>query len=310
MPFFTLGFSVGILATKLVRKLLKPYFEVRDTHVGGYNMRSRNIKKKATPGVLDVDEKIQSHIKEKQGSGDVDPTTDSCRFSDHFNGWMNKTLQAVLKLDILKQKLKQKPAFFSEALWEMPKLAKLFQTALQNPGKYFSSTEIVPALEELSVAIPSLRLCQERDIFDFLEPLLLILNKCGVETTLHVQKVFSCVKCQYNGNSTMPLANVFFLPSPGKYDTTSYLFGRVLNAVYGKEECNECNVSLVNEVSLRCPDVITLYLPLPATMSDFREGVPAADCLVFPAGNVLEKYRLSFIDLDKNGAIYMYEKYT
>lgn len=143
-----------------------------------------------------------------------------------------------------------------------PTTASLFLRALKNPGTFFRPIEIYGALVEMSVELPQLRLLQTNDLLDFLHPLLLWLEYCGVQTTIQVEGKSRCDTCKSATSSSSVLGGICFLPPPGgANETVSSLLSRAYRQSQNAEPCTTCGSTLEIEEVLNSPDMLTLSLP-------------------------------------------------
>lgn len=89
-----------------------------------------------------------------------------CTFASGFNNlWIIPTLQAILKLTVIQDKLQQQtpPALIKHS--NTPKFASLFLKALKNPGKQFNV--IYEALLDLRTILPNSN--EPKTLFCFLD---------------------------------------------------------------------------------------------------------------------------------------------
>lgn len=95
---------------------------------------------------------------------------------------MNTTLQAVLNLTAILEKLPHQPSESLVQLLMAPTFARLFLTALKNPGKEFRHAETFETLRELSAVITQINFLLSYDSFDLLNQIFPLLEKCEVQT--------------------------------------------------------------------------------------------------------------------------------
>lgn len=227
--------------------------------------------------------------------GASDPTSSVCRFSNSFNNcWMNASLQAVLNLGVVREKLADLPAEPLTRLSATPAFAELFLTALKHPGRAFSSLDLCHVLKELSANIPHLSLFGQNDPVELLEPFLTWLRRCGVDTTLEVQH--RCAHCGVSAPSSPNPGNIYFLPRHRKHYTICDLLKRAVLQSRGSEPCEACGSTERGQV-WSCPDVLTCYLP-PSDHSGAVDMYPATppELMEFTVDeNTTHRYRLSSV---------------
>lgn len=115
---------------------------------------------------------------------------------------------------------------------------------------------------EISVELPQLRLFQRNDLLDFLHPLLLWLEQCGVQTTIQVEEKSRCDICKSDTSSSSVLGGICFLPPPrGANETVSSLLSRAYSQSQNTGQCTTCGSTLEREEILNSPDILTLSLP-------------------------------------------------
>lgn len=317
MPILILGFLVGTIVTKSVKRLFNSYLEPPEREGDGDEKStpeppgpaeqdlpdSTGGTTPSAPGAVlhpaDRQEETSATVSLGQ-STDVSsgPCKSICRFPNAFNNcWMNATLQAALNLNTVKAKLTHQPPEALTKLSATPRFAGLFLKALKNPGSHFRPTEIYLVLLELCCTVPQLRLLKTNDPLDLLDPLLLWLNECGVRTTFEVREERRCEDCTTTTCSTSSLGSVYFLPQPGNCDTTSSLLHRAIHQSQGEGRCTACGRTAETANVANSPDVLTLYLPrLAPDGSVLREPVyPSTFVEILVDKDTTQLYSLSSV---------------
>ncbi|KAG7518115.1 Integrin alpha-6 CD49 antigen-like family member F VLA-6 [Solea senegalensis] len=189
-----------------------------------------------------------------------------CRFSNEFlNCWMNAALQAVLNLNLVQD---ISPDSAAEPI--TPTFGELFLTALAHPGRFFSQREVYMVLQELNDAIPYLRLGQDNDVLDFLQPLLVWLEGCGVKTMIKMDENLLCKQCGFT-STDITNTSIYFLSPPFWGDSIASLLQSSLNGSAGLARCEKCDRIDQKISNISFPDVLTLHLP--RTQGPSREPV-------------------------------------
>lgn len=186
-------------------------------------------------------------------------TKDICTFAGgHNNLWIGPTLQATLHLSVIRDKLQQQTPKDLMKRSKMPTFAKLFLTALKNPGKQF--TDIDEALLELSVVLPNSN--GPKPVFCFLNHMLLWFEKCGLHTTVIRTKTITCETCQFGTSCKLNLGRIIALPQPRSPNQST---NSLLNSTFRKKHCTQkcvnCNSNLQEKMFWNALDVLILHLP-------------------------------------------------
>ncbi|XP_056240823.1 uncharacterized protein LOC130174706 [Seriola aureovittata] len=272
-----LGWFVGSLVTKGARRLVEHYFPPEETE--------------AAPPASPTDKPGSITAAGPQAATVCHKV---CRFSNvHNNCWMNASLQAVLNMRVVQETLAHRPPEYLTRLSTTPQFAGLFLTALNNPGRVFTTAEIYEVLAELSDRVPTLRLAQYNDILDLLEHFLRWLNQCGVRTTAEINEPSTCEQCTF-APRRCTATSIYFLPPMGKNDTILSLLMRDMNA---PTQCPMCGSEVRIEKARTCPDFLTLYLSRTADDgSILREPVTPSELIEIPMDeNTAQIYRLSSV---------------
>lgn len=312
MPFLTVGFLVGTLVTKTVRQLVEHYLAPEERE-GDRDEKTTSVPTDASPrttadpgsvtvintaaAIEEINGNVAEHTPRTYLSSDRCQSV--CKFTNLFNNcWMNASLQAALHLKVVQEKLAHLPPESLTALSPTPAFAELFLTALNNPGKTFTSGEIFGVLSELSKKVPSLRLFQNNDLYDLMDLLLCWLNQCGVQTAIQVNEVSRCEQCKFATSSTSTLGSMYFLPLLGKHANTIFsLLMHDIHQIRGPGQCEACGSTVQTEQAWICPDVLALYLSRAAANdSILREPVIPSEMIEIPVDeNRSQRYRLSSV---------------
>ncbi|KAF0038815.1 hypothetical protein F2P81_009299 [Scophthalmus maximus] len=189
---------------------------------------------------------------------------------------MNASLQAVLNLEVVRRKLTSlQPEHVMQKLIT-PAFGGLFLTALKNPGETFSPEAVQVVLADLSVKLPSLKLSQANHICHFLNPLLMSLSRCDVNTRVEIEEVSSCERCLINMWSKEE-KYVFILPAPGENDSITSLWIRSEVEHEEAGQCVSCGLAVKKEFSMVLPEVLTLCVPQ-GVQSDSVANKPVTPC--------------------------------
>ncbi|XP_054598850.2 uncharacterized protein gdpd5b isoform X1 [Nothobranchius furzeri] len=184
-----------------------------------------------------------------------------CQLSNCANNcWMNSSVQAIANLQTVKTALS---GCAREHLMPspVPLFSEFFLKVLNNPGRYFSSGEILPVLKDISWHIPSLQLAKQNDIADFLNPVLKWLDDCGVQSSLEVSHVRHCNNCGQDSTDTNSVGNLAFMFTTQPNDSTKALLDRMIFDNATVKTCSSCQSKTSCSSYLNSPDVVALYLP-------------------------------------------------
>ncbi|XP_074507377.1 uncharacterized protein LOC141777224 [Sebastes fasciatus] len=218
-----------------------------------------------------------------------------CRFPNRFNNsWMNATLQAVLNLKVVREKLMKQQTEYLTQLSTSTAFVRLFLEALHNPGRSFILPELAEILAELSYTVDPV------NPLDLLELVLAWLNDCGVQTTIQVTEECKCEECKCDPcKCTMNLGSIHFLPSPCPYGSTASLLRHAINERQCERHCATCgSAAQRQEVWDNLPDILTLNLSRAANADRtvLRDIVDPTPHIVIPVGeNKTQVYSLSSV---------------
>lgn len=338
----TLGYAVGTALTQSVKRSFAN--ENGERHAPVTPKHPDSTEQAATcPATCTA--ASGKHSEEECMFFEIDPNP-ICRFPNTFNNsWLNATFHSALNLSVVQERMRNKSPNYLSVLSCMPTTARLFLRALNYPGRVINPTEIRKALKEVWLKRHKGHLLECSDILDFLDPFLRWLDRCGVDTSIHIGEKNKCGDCNFTTSWSSPLGRICFLPTPsGENDTLSSLYYRS----YGKNQyvvkC-KCGSDVFGMEFLNSPDVLTFYLSRGLPDGSFlQNSVPPsrllymyrseyerqlyrlASVICYGAGHFwaylfrghtvikAEDCRISVLtgrkpeDVDKKGIIFMYEK--
>lgn len=203
-------------------------------------------------------------------------TKDICTFAGGFNNlWIIPTLQAVLKLTVIQDKLPQQ---IPTALIEhshTPKFARLFLKALKNPGRQFN--DIYEALLDLRTILPNSN--EPKTLFCFLDHLLVWFEKCGLHTTVIKTKTITCESCKFSNSCQSNLGRIVELPRPTSPNQSTYsLLKATLSNSHWIQKCAICKSNIEGQIVWNALDMLLLHLPEDSG-SQTRHPVAASEFL-------------------------------
>ena len=194
-----------------------------------------------------------------------DKTKAICRFANsESNCWLNATLQSILHLQVVQDKLKQLTPTSMVQMSSMPvNLAALIQEFFQNPGHTFDTKTIHGVTQELVKSIPALSLSRHNYPLDLIHKLLIWLDMCSVQTTAIAQHTDICKKCGAKVESSSHTPYIFELPLPWTQKGVSLtsLFEHAITEGESQQSCTACGSAMKRQMCwIDSPDVITLSL--------------------------------------------------
>ncbi|XP_024118774.1 uncharacterized protein LOC112140090 [Oryzias melastigma] len=220
-----------------------------------------------------------------------------CRISENDinNCWFTATMQAALSLKSVRTKLLQekKADFLDITKSHIPECSKLFVSSLDHPDEPFSPSTISPCLVELSHLKPSLDLKKQSNITEFLEALMRWLNKCGIYSTLCIEKITKCRKCRAISSTSENLGPLCLLSTPRQNDTMNLLLRHQFVFFFPVENCKCCRSSVAYDVRYTNSGIIVLHVPRTNTGS--RQKVIFSKNLYVPVKEGLKIYHLSVV---------------
>lgn len=249
-----------------------------------------------SPGfVQDHDLKLKSTASDSTANSDVDPTVGFCKFSNQFNNcWFNATMQAALNLKWVKEKLCPEKKEYFQDISQIQACSNLFLIGLYHPGKQFSSSSISIPLVEVSLLKAPLNLTKPKVIIEFAKELMMWLDKCGVQSALHVYNVTKCRFCKSVSNHSKALSCLCLLPPAEPRDGINSLFRRWIKDSCHKNTCAICHSKVPDEVGFNKPDVIVLIVPS-ATRARPKVDVLSSQYLYVPVEGGVQIYKLSAV---------------
>lgn len=310
----TLGLHLGFFVTKTVKSLVESYF--------GEGERDGLEETSPEPGCSTWDDQYlcvsttgntAAEVESETTAAAVEPCDQEehaasnadfppkvckqvCMFPDEFHSsWMNATTQAVLNLTAVQRKLRQRPSDSLIRLSRTPTFARLFLTALKNPGKHMR--DIYWSLMELSHVHHNLRLFQENDALNLLDPLLLWLENCGVHTTIQETRKTWCENCDYSGSSTSSLGTIYFLPQPCSGNkTVSSLLRGAFSQMLCMDQCPACDSNIEKGNFWNSPDILAISRSHVPDESGQRGRVAASDFVTIQVNpDETQTYKLSSV---------------
>lgn len=219
-----------------------------------------------------------------------------CMFPDEFHSsWMNATMQAVLNLTVVQHKLRHRPSDSLIRLSSTPTFARLFLTALKNPGRHVR--DIYWSLMELSDVHSNLHLFQENEAHDLLYPLLVWLENCGVQTTIQETRKMWCENCECSRSSSSTLGRIHFLPQPHDGNkTVSSLLGSAFSQSLCMDDCPACESNIERGVFWNSPDILAISRSHVADESVQTGRVAASDFVtIYVSQDETQTYKLSSV---------------
>ncbi|AWO97092.1 Hypothetical protein SMAX5B_005039 [Scophthalmus maximus] len=256
MPFLTLGLLVGATVTETVRRLFDHFLPPGEADESGIDDYLGAAVSTDLPTNAQVDEE------DRPGSdSSSDPCDSVCRFSNSYkNCWMNASLQAVLNLEVVQKKVTSlHPEHVIQELIT-PEFGVQFLAALTNPGETFFAEDLYGVLGKLSETLPKLKLLEANKILDFLEPLLMSLNRCEVKTSVEIEEMSRCERCEEDVWSKEE-TYTYVLPAPGENDSITSLWLRSGIEINKPGRCRWCGFPMKTEQTVVLPDVLTLCVP-------------------------------------------------
>lgn len=186
-------------------------------------------------------------------------TKDICTFAGGFNNlWIIPTLQAILQLTVIKDKLQQQTPTVIRKYSNMPKFASLFLKALKNPGKQFN--DIYEALLDLRAILPNSN--EPKTLFCFLDHLLVWFEKCGLHTTVIKTKTITCEICKFSNSCKSNLGRIIELPRPTSPNQSTYsLLKSTFTKSHWIQKCAICKSNTEEHMVWNALDVLILHLP-------------------------------------------------
>lgn len=186
-------------------------------------------------------------------------TKDICTFAGRFNNmWIIPTLQAILKMTVIQDKLQQQTPTALTKHSNTPKFASLFLKALRNPGKQFN--DIYEALLDLRTILPSSN--EPKTLFCFLDHLLVWFEKCGLHTTVIKTKTITCESCKFSNSCKSNLGRIIELPRPTSPNQSTY---SLLKSTFSKshwiQKCAICKSNIEGQMVWNALDILILHLP-------------------------------------------------
>lgn len=186
-------------------------------------------------------------------------TKDICTFAGGFNNlWIIPTLQAILKLTVIQDKLQQQAPAALIKHSNTPKFASLFLKALKNPGKQFN--DIYEALLDLRTILPNSN--EPKTLFCFLDHVLVWFEKCGLHTTVIKTKTITCESCKFSNSYKSNLGRIIELPLPLSPNQSTY---SLLKSTFSKshwiQKCAICKTNIEGQVVWNALDILILHLP-------------------------------------------------
>ncbi|XP_041823575.1 uncharacterized protein LOC121628560 [Melanotaenia boesemani] len=262
----------------------------------------------ALSGEDDSDDGIEDRGENVQGFSPNDMIATIPKFPDVWNNsLMNSVLQSVVHAQNLSDSGLNE---FFRASSATPALRMIISTAINVPGKRFSSFEIVRALREIRANIPSTCL-ERRDMADLLKHIMLWMNRCQVLSTLLDVTVFTtCQNCQSRKSTATELGPVGILPPPSDVDNVQNLIIKLQNNVHCGERCETCKLKLNKMFSFNSPEVIVLVLPRSADETILRQSVTPNKKVYIPGISGKQKYNLSSVICHKPSQSHPYQFYT
>lgn len=233
-----------------------------------------------------------------------------CKFPNKFNNcWLNATFHSALNLTVVQQRLRYKSPSALAEFSSTPTTARMFLKALSNPGRVFSTRELYMALLELSGEKRILRLLESNDVLEFLTPFLVWLDKCGVGTSIQVDKRSRCQFCDSTSVQSSLLGSICFLPPPCvESESVSSLLNRGYRKKQSERRCSTCNSKLLVKQSFNCAEVLTLYMPrkLPDGSDQQTSVLPCETLSMTSSDNEKLLYRLSSVICYNAGHFWTY----
>lgn len=220
-----------------------------------------------------------------------------CTFPNRLhNSWMNATLQAVLNLRVVGEKLRPQPVAPLAQLSVMPSFSRLFMRALKEPRKKIKY--VYGPLKELGRVLPGITAFQENDPLHLVGPLLMWLGGCGLETSITESKVVTCSSCDSSSISSQGRV-VHFLPAPcTDRESVSSLLAPAFSKKLCRRRCSECDSEKEKAFFWNSPDVLAVSrTPRAADASDGARH-PVAPNVLLKIGveaNQSQVYQLSSV---------------
>lgn len=169
---------------------------------------------------------------------------------------MNATLQAMLNLTVVRQKLRNQPIAPLTQLSIMPSFARLFLRALKTPGKKIRY--VYGSLVELGQVLPGITAFHENDPIHLVGPFLIWLGGCGLETSITESKIVTCNSCKSTSISSQSKV-IYFMPVPGSdEESVSSLVTPVFRKKLCRKRCPECDSEKEKAFFWNSPDVLTI----------------------------------------------------
>lgn len=247
----TFVFHVSSLVTKRIGRLEPLHVRERDRR------RGKSLHRPASSNPA-------SEMDPPAGSGESTADYENrirrqiCTFPNRLhNSWMNATLQAMLNLTVVQDKLRHQPIAPLTQLSVMPSFARLFLRALKNPGK--NIRYVYGSLVELGQVVPRITAFQENNPLDLLGPFLLWLGECGLQTNITETKIIKCKNCEFTYCSSWSLSRIYFLPVPSKdEESVSSLVTSAFTKRLCRKRCPDCDSEKEKAFFWNSPDILTI----------------------------------------------------
>lgn len=180
-----------------------------------------------------------------------------CTFPNRLqNSWMNATLQAMLNLTVVREKLRNQPIAPLTQLSVMPSFSRLFLRALKTPGKKIRY--VYGSLVELGQVLPGVTAFHENNPIHLVGPVLLWLGGCGLETSITESKLITCAKCKSSSISSQS-KSIYFMPAPSsEEESVSSLVTPVFTKKLSRKKCPDCDSEKEKTFFWNSPDILTI----------------------------------------------------
>lgn len=219
-----------------------------------------------------------------------------CTFPNRLqNSWMNATLQAMLNLTVVREKLRNQPIAPLTQLSIMPSFSRLFLRALKTPGKKIRY--VYGSLVELGQVLPGITAFHENNPIHLVGPFLIWLGGCGLQTSITESKIVTCKNCKSTNISSQSKI-IYFMPVPSsEEESVSSLVTPVFTTKVCRRRCPECDSEKEKAFFWNSPDILTISrAPDVAGSLDTRYPVaPNVFLKICVEVNKSEVYKLSSV---------------